>query len=109
MSTYTPFQPRRGGNRRVTNADTTSRAVSIGAGEKSLRVANASAVVIYFATYRAADGPYTASNADTPVLPASAASSTLVIEKPQDHDTVAYIADSGTSNVCHFQPGEGAS
>lgn len=109
MSTDTPFMPRRGANKKVT-AGTTSASVAFGAGEKSLRVANASSVVIYFRTFDSVnDGAVTASNADTPVLPASAASSTLIIEKPMSHDSVAYIADSGTTNTVHFQPGEGAS
>lgn len=106
MTVASAFQPARGRNQRVT-AGTTSANVTIGAGEKSLRVANASTVVVYFRTYRASDGAQVAANTDTPVLPAGAASSTIVIEKPQDHDTVAYIADSGTGNVIHFQPGEG--
>lgn len=108
MSTDTPFMPRRGANKKVT-ASTTSATVAFGAGEKSLRVANASAVVIYFRTFDSANETGTATTADTPVLPASAASSTLIIEKPVNHDSVAYIADSGTGNTVHFQPGEGAS
>jgi hypothetical protein len=109
MSVPSPFQPRRGGNQKVT-AGTTSASVFIGPGEKSLRIANASAVVIYFRTWKTGDtANSTASTTDTPVMPASAASSTLIIEKPQDHDNVAYVSDSGTSNVVHFQPGEGSS
>lgn len=109
MSTDTPFMPRRGGNKKV-NATTTSATVVVGAGEKSLRVANASSVVIYFRTFDStSETGVTATAADTPVLPASAASSTLIIEKPQAHDSVAYLADSGTTNTVHFQPGEGAS
>lgn len=107
MTVASAFQPSRGRNQKVT-AGTTSASVVIGQGEKSLRVANASTVVVYFRTFNAArDGAVTATSADTPVLPASAASSTLVVEKPQDHDSVAYIADSGTGNTVHFQPGEG--
>lgn len=109
MSTGTPFIPRRGANKKVT-AGTTSATVTFGPGEKSLRVANASSVVIYFRTFDSVnESATTASNADTPVLPASAASSTLTIEKPVSHDSVAYIADSGSGNTVHFQPGEGAS
>lgn len=105
MTVASAFQPRKGGNKKVT-ATTTSATSSIGPGEKSLRVANAGAVVVYFRTYKASDGAEAATNADTPVLPVSSAASTVVIEKPQDHDTVAYIADSSTA-VVHFQPGEG--
>lgn len=105
MTVSSAFQPRKGANQKVT-ATTSSQIIGIGAGTKSLRVANAGAQVGYFRTYKASEGAESATSSDTPVLPASAASSTLVIEKPQDHDTVAYIADSATT-VLHFQPGEG--
>jgi len=105
MSTGTPFQPRRGGNQKVT-ATTTSQIITIGKGEKSLRVLNAGAVVGYFVSYELAKGAIVCDVTQMPVGPAGAASSTVVIEKPQDHDTVAFLADSTTS-VMHFQPGEG--
>lgn len=105
MSISTAFQPKRGANQKVT-ATTTSQLITIGAGERSLRVLNAGAVVGYFVTYRASDGAKTCTAAETPVGPAGAASSTVVIEKPFEHDTVAYLADS-TTTVMHFQPGEG--
>lgn len=107
MTVASPFQPKKGANQKVT-ATTTSATIGIGVGNKSLRVANAGSVVGYFRTFKLADGAETASAADTPVLPASAASSTLVIEKPQDHDTVAYVSDSATTTL-HFQSGEGGS
>lgn len=105
MTVPSAFQPRKGSNQKVT-ASTTPAAITIGLGNKSLRVANAGAQVGYFRTYRAAEGAENASSADTPVLPASAASSTLVIEKPQDHDTVSYVSDTATT-ILHFQAGEG--
>jgi streptogramin lyase len=105
MTIESPFQPRRGANQKVT-ATTTSQTITIGAGSKSIRALNAGAVVGYFVTYKASDETRTCTAADTPVGPAGAASSTMVIEKPQDHDTVAYLADSTTA-VMHFQPGEG--
>lgn len=105
MSTGTPFQPKRGANQKVT-ASTSSAAITIGKGNKSIRVLNAGSVVGYFATYKAADGAYTCTAADTPVGPSGAASSTLVVEKPEDHDSIAYLADS-TTTVMHFMPGEG--
>lgn len=109
MSTDTPFMPRRGGNKKV-NATTTSATVVVGAGEKSLRVANAATSVIYFRTFDSTNETgVTATAADTPVLPASAASSTLIIEKPVSHDSVAFLAEAGTTNPVHFQPGEGLS
>jgi hypothetical protein len=107
MSVQSPFQPKRGANQKVT-ASTSSATITIGKGNKSLRVLNSGAVVGYFVTYDSVNETRTASNADTPVGPAGAASSTVIIEKPEAHDTVAYIADS-TTTVMHFQPGEGNS
>jgi len=106
MSAESPFQPKRGGNQKVT-ATTTSQTITIGAGNRSLRVLNSGTVVGYFVTYQAGVDTRACTNAETPVGPAGAASSTVVIEKPVDHDTVAYLADS-TTTVMHFQPGEGA-
>ena len=109
MSVSSPFQPSKGKNQRVT-ATTSSATAAFGKGQKSLRVLNASAVVIYFRTFDSTDTQEAAkacTNAECPVGPAGAASSTLVIEKPENHDSVAYLADSGTGNVVHFQPGEG--
>lgn len=106
MTVPSAFQPTRGGNQKVT-ATTASANMACGKGNKSLRVINAGAVVGYFRTYQTGDGSgTTASVADTPVAVSGAAGSVLVIEKPQDHDQVAYIADS-TTTVMHFQPGEG--
>lgn len=46
--------------------------------------------------------------AETPVAVSGGAGSVLVIEKPLDHDSIAYLADS-TTTVMHFQPGEASS
>ena len=105
MTVQSPFQPKRGSNQKVT-ATTSNQVITIGQGSKSLRILNAGAVVTYFVTYKAADETRVCTVADTPVGPAGAASSTLTIEKPEHHDTVAYLADTTTS-VMHFQPGEG--
>lgn len=105
MTIASAFQPARGQNQKVT-ATTTSQTITIGGGNKSLRVINAGSVVGYFRTYRAADESKACTNADTPVAVSGAAGSVLVIEKPALHDTVAYLADS-TTTVMHFQPGEG--
>ena len=105
MSTGTPFMAARSANQKVT-ATTTSQTITIGRGNKSLRVLNSGAVVGYFVTYEAAKGAITCTNAETPVGPAGAASSTVVVEKQPEHDTVAYLSDSSTT-VMHFQPGEG--
>lgn len=105
MAAGTPFKPARGKNQKVT-ATTSSQVITIGAGNLSVRIINAGSVVGYFVTYKASDETRTASVADTPIAVAGAAGSVLVIEKPLDHDTIAYIADS-TTTVLHFQPGEG--
>lgn len=105
MSTNTPFQPKKGSNQKVT-ATTTSAVITIGKGDTSIRALNAGAVVVYFRTYDSTNGAETATNADTPIGPAGAASSVTLIFKPRNHDTLAYIADSTTA-VVHFQSGEG--
>lgn len=108
MTVQSAFQPKRGSNKKVT-ASTTSATVAFGAGQKSLRILNSGAVVGYFRTFDstdAVDAAIACTNADTPIGPAGAASSTLVIEKSERHDSVAYLADS-TTTVMHFQPGEG--
>lgn len=105
MSTESPFMPKKGANQKVTSS-TTAAAITCGGGNKSLRIINAGAQVIYFRTYRASEGAETATSADTPVAVSGAAGSVLVIEKPQDHDTISYVADSATP-IAHFQPGEG--
>lgn len=107
MSAGTPFKPKRGGNNKVT-ATTTSQNVTVGAGERSVRIINAGSIVGYFVCYKASDGARTASAADTPIAVAGAAGSVLVIEKQLDDDTIAYIADS-TTTILHFQTGEGGS
>lgn len=105
MSVESPFQPMQGANKKVT-ATTTSANVTIGAGQKSLRIINAGAVLGYFRTYRASEGAQTATAADTPIAVSGAAGSVLVIEKPEMHDTIAHLSDA-TTTVLHFQPGEG--
>lgn len=105
MSACIPFAPARGSNYVVT-ATTTSQIITIGAGNHSIRVVNVGSVVGYFATYKASDETYTCTNKETPVAVTGSAGSTLIIEKPLDHDTIAFLADS-TTTIMHFQPGEG--
>jgi hypothetical protein len=107
MTVYSAFQPKRGANQKVT-ATITSQTITIGAGNKTIRALNTGTVVAYFVTYKASDETRVATVADTPIGPSGAASSVTFIEKPQDHDTLAYIADSATA-VVNFQPGEGCS
>lgn len=105
MSAESPFSPARGKNQKVT-ATTTSQLITIGAGNHSIRVINAGAVVGYFVTYKASDETRVCTVNETPIAVAGAAGSVIVIEKPLDHDTIAYLADTVTA-VLHFQPGEG--
>jgi len=105
MSAGTPFKPKRGGNNKVT-ATTSSQKITIGAGERSVRVINAGAVVGYFVCYKASNGAIAASNAQTPIDVAGTSGSVLIIEKQLDDDTIAFISDS-TTTVLHFQVGEG--
>lgn len=109
MTTQSPFRPARGANQKQT-ATTTSASYTVGAGSRSVRFLNAGSVVVYVRTGRIGasyDGAtIVATAADTPIGPATSASSCLVIEKPPEHDAVAILADSTTS-VINFQPGEG--
>lgn len=105
MSAGTPFKPKRGANQKVT-ATTTSQLITVGAGERSVRIINAGTIVGYFVCYKASDGARLATSNDTPIAVAGAAGSVLVIEKSLDDDTIAFIADS-TTTIMHFQVGEG--
>jgi hypothetical protein len=105
MSANTPFKPKRGANNKVT-ATTTSQTITVGAGERSVRVINAGTIVGYFVCYKASDGARVATSADTPIAVAGAAGSVLIIEKSLDDDKIAFIADS-TTTIMHFQVGEG--
>ena len=105
MSAASPFMPAKGKNQKV-SATTTSAAITIGGGNKSVRVINAGVNVTYFRTYLASDGAQACTAADTPMAVSGAAGSVLVIEKTQDHDTISYLAETGAT-VMHFQPGEG--
>lgn len=108
MSAESPFQPARGRNQKVT-ASTTSATITIGKGNHAIRVVNQGAVLGYFVTFSSTDEPgKQCTTAETPVAVSGGAGSVLVIEKPLDHDSIAYLADS-TTTVMHFQPGEASS
>ena len=108
MSSESPFQPRRGANQKVT-ASTTSATITCGKGNHAIRVVNQGSVLGYFVTFNSTDEPSkTCTNAETPVAVSGGAGSVLVIEKPLDHDSISYLADS-TTTVMHFQPGEASS
>lgn len=105
MSVQSAFQPKKGANQKIT-ASTTAADVAIGEGSKSMRFVNVGANVIFVRTYKSSDGTETATNADTPLGPTPAAGCVLIIEKPQDHDRMSYLAETG-STIFHAQPGEG--
>lgn len=108
MSAESPFQPARGKNQKVT-ASTTSATITCGAGNHAIRIVNQGSVLGYFVTFKASDEPgKTCTTNETPVAVSGGAGSVLVIEKPLDHDSIAYLADS-TTTVMHFQPGESSS
>lgn len=108
MSAESPFQPRRGANQKVT-ASTTSATITCGKGNHAIRVVNQGSVLGYFVTFNSSEEPgKLCTNAETPVAVSGGAGSALVIEKPFDHDSIAYLADS-TTTVMHFQPGEASS
>lgn len=100
MTVRAPFKPHYGTNQVITPA-AASAVVTIGKGDKSIRVCNSGAAIGYFRTGIASEGTVTATTADTPVL----AGQVLVIEKPQDHDTLAHISATGTT--FQVQSGEG--
>jgi hypothetical protein len=101
------FKPARGKNQKV-SATTTSQLITIGAGNFSIRIVNQGTNLGYFVTYKASDETRLCTQNETPIAVSGGAGSVLVIEKPYDHDTLAYLSDSATT-VLHFQPGEGAS
>lgn len=92
MTIRSPFQPHYGSNQVVTPA-AASAAITIGFGNKSIMVCNTGVNIGYFRTGRAADGTVTATTADVPVP----SGQTRIIEKPQDHDTLAHISAAGTT------------
>lgn len=107
MTIQSAFQPKKGGNQKLT-ANTSNATATIGLGSKSLRILNVGANVIFVRTYKASDGAEAATAADTPIGPTANAGCVLIIEKPQDHDTLAYLAETGAT-IFHATPGEGGS
>jgi len=101
MTIRSAFQPTYGSTQSVSPA-AASAAITIGAGNKTIRVRNTGATnPLFFRTGKASDGTVTATAADTPVYPGEV----LNIEKPQDHDTLAHISAAGTTAV--MTAGEG--
>lgn len=101
MTVRSPFKPHYGTNQVVT-PNGTSATITIGKGDKTLRIRNTGATnVMFFRTGIAADGAVVATTADVPVSPGE----TVYIEKPMDHDTLAGISAAGTT--CNVMSGEG--
>ena len=92
MTIRAPFAPHFGTNQVVSPA-AASASIAIGDGNKSVRICNTGANIGYFRIGRAADGAVAATTADCPVP----AGQTLIVGKPHDHDTLAYISASGTT------------
>lgn len=92
MTVRAPFKPRYGSNQVVTPA-AVSASITIGKNDKSIRVVNTGANIGYFRTGQVSDGSVTATTADVPV----ASGQSIIIEKPQDHDTLAHISAAGTT------------
>lgn len=99
------FTPARNSGQRVTSG-AASATITIGKGNGAIRAVNLGATPAYFVTYDSTVETRVATVADT-VLNGTAAGigSDIVIDKAREHDTLAYIADSGTP-VLHFQAGE---
>lgn len=92
MTIRSPFKPHYGTNQVVAPA-AASAFITIGKGDKSIRVVNSGAAIGYFRTGLVSDGAVAATVADVAVDKGTS----LVIEKPQDHDTLAHISPTGTT------------
>lgn len=97
MTIHSPFQPKQGANVVVSPA-AGSASSDIGKGNKSVRLSNSGANICYV---RIGTGAQTATTADMPVL----SGESIVVEKAEASETVAYISASGTT--LNIQPGEG--
>ena len=93
MSVISPFQPRYGSTQ-TASPTSTSSTITIGFGNKTLRIKNTGATnQMSFRTGKGSDGTVTAVAADMVLDPGEV----VYIEKPQDHDTLAFISASGTT------------
>lgn len=99
MSIRAPFEPRRGTNQVVTPA-AASAVVTIDPVAKSVRFVNSGAGICHVRVGTAASAA-TATVADMPILPATS----VIVQKGDGEDTVAYISAAGTT--LHIQTGEG--
>ena len=92
MASNTAFRPHYGTNKVVAPA-VASATTTIDPVDKSVMVVNSGAAIGYFRTGKVADGAVVATTADCPV----ANGTYLTIEKPDGHDTIAYISATGTT------------
>lgn len=100
MTIRSPFKPHYGSTQTVTPA-AGSATITIGRGDKSIRVRNTGANIGFFRTFLVSDGASAATAADMPVSP----NETIIIEKAQDHDSLSHISATGTTFV--ITSGEG--
>jgi hypothetical protein len=96
---YGPFMARYGAGQTISTS-TTSGTTTIGLGNKCLRLSNLDATNAIHV--RTSTGTSTATTADLMLR----AGQTIVIQKDQEHDTVAHIAAAGTPSL-RIEPGEG--
>jgi hypothetical protein len=101
MTIRSPFRPHYGSTQTVAPA-AAAATITIGRGDKSIRVRNTGATNIgFFRVFRLSDGAVAATAADMPV----AAGETVIIEKDTDYDSLSHISAAGTSFV--ITAGEG--
>lgn len=99
------FTAARGANQKLT-AGTTHAEATIGKGSSVLRLVNVGSNVIFVRTYDSAEAsPGVATGIDTPLAPATNPGALLYLKKPIYHDTISYLAETG-STVFHATPGE---
>ena len=95
MTIKSNFQPKYGSTQSIVPG-VASATITIGVGNKTIRVRNTGAAnPMFFRTGKASDGAVTATAADMPVYPGEV----VYIEKFQDHDTLAHISAAGTTAV----------
>lgn len=99
MSIRAPFEPRRGTNQVITPAAASATA-TIDPVAKSIRFVNSGAGICHVRVGTAVSAA-TATTADMPIL----AGTSVIVQKGDGENTVAYISAAGTT--LHIQTGEG--
>lgn len=105
MTQRAPFKPHYGQTQTVSPAAATAN-ITIGKGDKTLKVINSGANIVFFRTGNSVTTVGGQANivttaADCPIV----ANTMCYIEKPQDDDTFAFISALGSTLV--ICPGEG--